>query len=337
MGHYKKKFAKPEQLHETPMVIFKGEDDLDANAPRREFYSMFFQCCLTEETMWIGQGRRLVPTNDITKTKDKQFSALGVAIVEAIVNGDCGFPYLHEALYHFIIGDDNFEDYLRVDDIPDPDILNFTQKLMNAKTDDEITKVVTSDEGSCIDGTGWPSGPMIKFSQRDALVRHLAKWSVIERRRTAIDQLKEGLNYKKFLNSLKTNKLLKCLLVYSGEYCVTANYLRRMLSPALTTLKVNDKQESDTKKHFNTLLENITDEEAGYLFFFITGVLDPPINEMVLTVTFNPNRKRTLPEAAACCNSISLPQGNRSFEEFKKSFVTAIQYAHVGFGKRSSE
>ncbi|XP_033751248.1 uncharacterized protein LOC117335396 [Pecten maximus] len=335
MNHYSNKFSKPEQIHETPMIIFKNEDSFDANAPRREFYSLFFQSCLFEERLWVGQGRRLVPSNDITMTRDKQLSALGVAIVEAIVNGDCGFPYLNEALYHFIIGDNEYENYLRIDDIPDQDVLYFTQQLSAARTDDEVKQVVCSDAGVCMDGTGWPEGQTVKMSDREALVRHMAKWSVIERRRTAIDQLKEGLNYKNFLSSLRTNTLLKCLLVFSGEYCVTANYLRRMLSPSLVSLRVNDKHEGEAKKHFNKLLEEITDEDAGYLFFFITGVLDPPIKEMVLNVTFNPNRKRTLPEATACNNTISLPQGNGSFQAFKKSFITAIQYARVGFGKTS--
>ncbi|XP_060068275.1 uncharacterized protein LOC132548427 [Ylistrum balloti] len=336
MDHYRVKISKPEQIHETLMVIFKDEDPLDGNAPRREFYSVFFQCCLFNERMLVGPGRRLVPSNEITVTQNNQLAALGVAIVEAIVNGDCGFPYLNEALYHYIIGDKEYEKYLRMEDIPDHDILYFTQQLMAAETDDGVKSVWCSRSGDCMDGTGWPATRDVKLSNRNELVQHLAKWSVIEKRRTAIDQFKEGLNYRNFLDSLKTNKLLKCLLVFSGEYCVTANYLERMLRPALVQLKVNNKEEDQAKKFFYQLLKEITDENAAYLFFFMTGVLDPPINRLELLVTFNPNKKRTLPEAVACATNLILPLGNSSFEAFEKSFVTAIQYARVGFGNAST-
>ncbi|XP_021351374.1 uncharacterized protein LOC110449089 [Mizuhopecten yessoensis] len=334
--HYKNKFLKPEQVHESPWILFKNEDPYDGNALRREFYSMFFHSCLFEERLWVGVGRRLVPSNEINKTSEKQLSALGVAIVEAIVNGDCGFPYLNEALYHFIIGDNEYEKYLRMEDIPDPDILHFTQQLMAARTDDDVTNVVSSEAGVCISGIGWPEGRPVQMKNRDDLVHHLAKWSVIEKRRTAIDQLKEGLNYKKFLDSLKTNKLLKCLLVFSGEYCVTANYLRAMLSDSLARLRVNNKKEGEAKNYFEILLGEITDEDAGYLFFFMTGVLDPPLRQMDLAVTFNLNSERTLPEATACNATLILPQGNSDYQAFKKSFITAIQFARVGFGNVSN-
>lgn len=77
----------------------------------------------------------------------------------------------------------------------------------------------------------------------------------------------------------------------------------------------------------------LPDQNAGYLFFFMTGVIDPPINVMVLDVTFNLDPKRILPEATACINTLVLPVGNQDYLNFTKSFVTAIEMARVGFGK----
>jgi len=129
--HYRDKFNKKTKLHAKPTIVFitDGKKEDYGEGPRREFYSQFFQKCICDQRMFVGSGRRMVPSNDVSKGNDLQFSALGVAIVEAILNGESGFPYLNEALYHFIIGDENYEQYLRIDELPDKDIEQLIEQV----------------------------------------------------------------------------------------------------------------------------------------------------------------------------------------------------------------
>ena len=116
--------------HECPVITFTGEDenefDVDGSGFRRQYYSIFFQECLRR--LFEGSGRNQLPKHDLTK-KD-EFTALGIAIVEAILNGDCGFPYLNNAVFMSILGksDDEIEQSLNITDIPLGDVWNTVKK-----------------------------------------------------------------------------------------------------------------------------------------------------------------------------------------------------------------
>lgn len=116
-------------MHEKPVIEFKDTDELDVDGSgfRREYYAVYFRKCITN--MFEGNGRRMLPRKDCTK-KD-ELRALGIAIVECILNGDCGFPYLHPAVYKTIIGcdSDEVDRYLSIDDIPDGEVRMITEQV----------------------------------------------------------------------------------------------------------------------------------------------------------------------------------------------------------------
>jgi hypothetical protein len=71
--------------------------------------------------MFVGTGRRKLPSNDMNMVQNGFFEALGRAIVASILNGDCGFPYLAPIVFYYLI-DEDITPYLSTEDIPDPDI-----------------------------------------------------------------------------------------------------------------------------------------------------------------------------------------------------------------------
>lgn len=70
----------------------------------------------------------------------------------------------------------------------------------------------------------------------------LTRYSIIDERRPAIDALRKGLNYLKFLEKIKDVSLLEPLFVHSEEYSINKEYLKKLLLPALEGLNaVNEK------------------------------------------------------------------------------------------------
>ena len=135
MSHYKevttKYLKRKEQSFSCPMVNFTdaecGEFDFDGGGYRREFYSEFFHRCACDKDLFIGRPRRLVPNFNNERIHD--FVAVGIAIVESILNGDCGFPYLHPAVFQVLIGNHDYHTYITVEDIPDPSIAHLVQEV----------------------------------------------------------------------------------------------------------------------------------------------------------------------------------------------------------------
>lgn len=115
--------------HELPTIHFTGNEDLDydGNGFRRQYYSVFFQECLKRH--FEGSGRNKLPTHDFSKKEE--FMALGIAIVEAILNGDCGFPYLNKAIFLTILDkcQDEVEMNLNVSDLPMGEVWNTAKKV----------------------------------------------------------------------------------------------------------------------------------------------------------------------------------------------------------------
>jgi hypothetical protein len=105
--------------HECPVITFTGSDydplDVDGSGFRRQYYTIFFQECL--KRLFESSGRNKLPIHDISKKEE--LTALGIAIVEAILNGDCGFPYLNKAVFMMICdkSQDEVEQNLNINDI----------------------------------------------------------------------------------------------------------------------------------------------------------------------------------------------------------------------------
>lgn len=125
MSHYKGRVSNVRRgsgsiRHESLMILFDdcGVHNYDGGGFRREFHSAFFQTALRDTGLFVGNYPRLVP--NYTQDRLDDLTALGIGIVEAILNFDCGFPYLNPGLYYFMAGNEDFEQYLLIDDIPNP-------------------------------------------------------------------------------------------------------------------------------------------------------------------------------------------------------------------------
>ncbi|XP_063401031.1 uncharacterized protein LOC134685306 [Mytilus trossulus] len=312
--------------HECPVITFIGEDenefDVDGSGFRRQYYSIFFQECLRR--LFEGSGRNQLPKHDLTKKEE--FTALGIAIVEAILNGDCGFPYMNNAVFMLILGksDDEIDQTLIITDIPLGDVWNTVKKIQDAKTESEMTEAISEDSANFLNFIGWPGGQLMTLKNKHSLLHYITKWYVIDQRLSEIDQLKKGLNYMGFLDTIRSNTWFEPLFVYSEQYSITANYVKQKLEPLLDKLPTKTDTQRKAQKQAKLCIDALDETQARLLFAFITGLYDPPIIEETFCVEFNTNPDMCYPTSYTCLNKLFLPLGNKDIDKFKESFWAAL-------------
>lgn len=99
---------------------------------------------------------------------------------------------------------------------------------------------------------------------RDLLVQQLVRWSIIDKRKTSLDKLKQGLSHMGFLEATKKNEQLLPLLVYSSQYSVTADYLRRKLMPQVEQLDTKEESQRQAKHFMTEYLKDISGKRIDY-------------------------------------------------------------------------
>ncbi|XP_052065694.1 uncharacterized protein LOC127705419 isoform X2 [Mytilus californianus] len=312
-------------MHEKPVITFNDTDvlDVDGSGFRREYYSVYFRKCIAN--LFEGQGRQMLPKKDCTK-KD-ELKALGIAIVECVLNGDCGFPYLHRGIYKAIIGcdSDEIDQHCNLKDIPNGEVQMVVQQINDANTDGEITEILASDLASFISYVGWPVGQTVTMTNRHVLLQYILRWFIIDHRQNEIDQLRHGLSYMGFLDAIKSNDWFEPLFVYSEQYSITARYMKDKLNPVLEKLEAKTEKEINCVKFAKACIDSLDDTQARLLFAFVTNLNDPPLEEESMEIIFNTqNPDRLLPESYTCLNRLLLPLGNKDINHFKESFFKAI-------------
>lgn len=135
MSRYKRMIRnmrdKGKVLHVNPVINFTEIDkelyEFDGGGIRRQYYSIFFQECL--KRFFEGSERNKLPKHG--NRHEDTFVGLGIAIVESILNEDCGFPYLNKTVFMEILSKDNEEIDMSLDihDIPVGPVLDIVKKV----------------------------------------------------------------------------------------------------------------------------------------------------------------------------------------------------------------
>ena len=104
LGFYKKALSDKTLLLKDLIIVFKGEEGLDAGAMRVEY----FELLLTEIHQSLFEGSQSidhkVPVRD--STKGFLLKLAGVIISHSILQGGPAFPLLSPAIYHQPVTDD---------------------------------------------------------------------------------------------------------------------------------------------------------------------------------------------------------------------------------------
>lgn len=102
LGFYKKALSDKTLLLKDLIIVFKGEEGLDAGAMKVEY----FELLLTEihQRLFEGSQSSKVPVRD--STKGFLLKLAGVIIGHSILQGGPAFPLLSPAIYHQLVTDD---------------------------------------------------------------------------------------------------------------------------------------------------------------------------------------------------------------------------------------
>lgn len=116
LAFYKKALSDKTLLLKDLIIVFKGEEGLDAGAMKVEF----FELLLTEihQRLFEGSQSSKLPVRD--STKGFLLKLAGVIISHSILQGGPAFPVLSPAIYHQLVADDplNVLAHLSLEDIP---------------------------------------------------------------------------------------------------------------------------------------------------------------------------------------------------------------------------
>ncbi|KAK3607155.1 hypothetical protein CHS0354_005284 [Potamilus streckersoni] len=337
-------YLKNEEYDNCPIDVVMStngqkEEVLNSGGPNREYFSLLFKEFLKKEhDLFEGhsEGRNLLPTNNEKALSHKYYYFMGKSIVLSLLNGGPGFPYLAPCVVSYIKGEE-YMDNLNIGIVYNTLLRHFIRRINAAKNEEELLSVLEDDSERFVDNCGWPKNEMITMKNRLELTQILLKWELIGKRVAALDQLRSGLNVLDLLNRTKHMPEFNKILMTTNVEKVTASYLKTHLKKAVMELEAGNPSEKAAKKHTLACLKILTDEEATELFHFITGMSEPPVEDLPIEVEFNrTNPKSQLPEALTCIQCLRIPLGNDTQVQFISSFNKAMSMGRYGFSSRDS-
>ena len=96
-----------------------------------------------------------------------------------------------------------------------------------------------------------------QIQNRHSLLHYITKWFVIDQRLSDIEQIKKGLQYMGFLDTIKENTWFEPLFVYSEQYSITAKYVKQKLEPLIDKLPAKTDQQKKSQKLAKICIEDI--------------------------------------------------------------------------------
>lgn len=315
---------------------YTEEDVLNLGGPNREFFTLLFEEFRKPNVgIFEGKGGFLLPINNQAAIGNNLFHCFGKALVISMCGGGGGFPYFPPFVIKYL-RDEIFEHELSTLYIVNTYLKDYIDQLNNAETQDELDRVVGEETERFMENCGWPPTDRITLESRLYYIQTLIKWDLFDKRESALKQIKEGLKTLNFLDLTKTLGDFEFLLLYRSKSETTADFIRSKLRPEVEKLTPKCPEEEKAKKYTLECLNNLEDNEAAYMFQFLTGLDDVPVHEFPVQVEFNRSKNdATLPEAITCVQLLRIPLGNSSKMEFYSSFHKALTFGRVGFSEKT--
>ena len=98
---------------------------------------------------------------------------------------------------------------------------------------------------------------LFQMSNRDVLLQYITRWFIIDHRHNEIEQLRHGLSYMGFLDTIKSKAWFEPLFVYSEQYSITAKYMKDKLMSVLDKLETKNNQEKRSKEFAVKCIDSI--------------------------------------------------------------------------------
>lgn len=315
-----------------------SENAVDLGGPSREMFTLLFQEFM-QPSMGIfeGHGGFVLPVNNKKAIDAHMFRAFGKAIVLSLCTDPHGpgFPYFPPFVVSYFIGREYVHELSSLF-VVNEYLKHFIKDITDCNNQDALDDVMGNDDERFTDNCGWPGYERVTMTNRWSFVQTLLQWDLIDKRKAAYEEIKRGLNIFHFLEETVSLPEFERIFLLRNKEETTAQFIQKKLIPEVQKLKTETQEEENAKKQTIKCLQILEDQEAAFLFQFITGLDDVPPYNFSMQVAFNrKNRKATLPEAITCIQRLLIPLGNTTRLEFYKSFDVAIKMGRLGFSENS--
>ena len=323
----------PKDLRKKLMVVFRGEEGIDAGGVSMEFFQLLSEDLFdVNSSLWSKRyGEGVTWFNSDCVWDDKGYELVGLLVGLAFYNGvllDAHFP---QALYRKLLGLS-----LGLEDMIDEDLKKNLGQLLDYENDDvedifcvnfEVTWMNLGQEQTIELKPGGSHIP-VSNQNREEYVLLYVKWVLVDSIAHQWDAFQRGIMTIMECSSLTLfrPKELELLLVGTPDLDWSA-------------LQVNTEYEggydknSDSVKHFWKYIHTMSRESQIKLMKFVTGCGRAPIGGLgVLPFKIQRSGPDTLqlPTSHTCFNTLILPDYN-TFDKLEERLGRAITECE-GFG-----
>lgn len=180
-------------------IRFTGEEAVDLGGPKREFFSLLFQC-LEQQRIVIGSSPCLTFSHDILAYDRKEYEVCGVLVALSLLNGCSGPHNFCPSLVQYILHEDKQFCKFEIREIPDPDIRRKCEEIEGTSEEKDFRGKVLDLEERFDAGFNKAS---VSFGDKEKLLQTIAYHYVINTCHDEILQFKEGLSFGGVLDVLK--------------------------------------------------------------------------------------------------------------------------------------
>ncbi|XP_028400989.1 G2/M phase-specific E3 ubiquitin-protein ligase-like [Dendronephthya gigantea] len=308
-----------------------SEGAVDTGGPTREFFRLLTKEMFSKSSMFGGADGNKVLIHNIQARAQGLYKSYGMLLSLSLCNGGNACHCLNESVYDFLVYGEDGKILPTIDDIHYHESKSILLKVLGTKTEEEFLELTQQDDFlDMLSACGYSARP--SFGDKDKLLSMVARYFVLDKPRSALEQFKEGLETLAILDAMK-----RYPEEFKGLFCfqatkLTAPFMQTLFSIAYSPNGSNSRAKEELiVMHWRDFLQDCEAGEARVsledVLIFATGagVIPPCGFEPQTSATFWDDVR---PRGNTCANTICLPtwptKESVSFEEFKDLFEDGI-------------
>ena len=248
-----------------PNVKFVGEDAADYGGPTREFYSIL----LSTAPVLCGPQDNKTFVRDAVRLEENEYASFGKIVALSLLHGCPGPHNFCCTLAKNILRSE--ENEYSIDDIPDYDVKERVQQLLECKTEAEF-----SEKQWEIHDIRFEAGynkPIIRLSDKEEIIRKICKHYIISKQLEEIQQFESGLSSFGVLDVLRRHKDDAFKELTYNAKSLTAGKIRDLYSVLHSENQALKEQEEDIVFNFFNFLDELENGAENSKFTFAVTVL----------------------------------------------------------------
>ncbi|XP_078000538.1 tenascin-N-like [Glandiceps talaboti] len=332
-------------LRYRPDVSFtENPETLNIGGPTREYFTLLIDSIAGGSTadenvafLFEGQEDHKVPVHDQVALDKNLFEIIGRMVQHSILWGGPGLAGLAQSVKDYVTHGHELMISLNINDIPDMDIREKLQKVMDC-SDDNLKELATDPIVLEMMVNAGYGNRLINKDRKQVAIQDILLYNVIRKRKAELVQFRSGMNCLSITKLLQQNEKITDLIFPKQE---EAKPRFCSVCPLLKFGQGQTKCQTDTKKYFLKYLQECERRQEGIdvdhkrvtlakVLQFITGcTVLPPKSYGRILVEY---QAKGLPKTNTCFKEIFIPTSYVNYNDFRNAMDYAISHCD-GFGR----